>query len=59
MNAYKICKDFINYRKAKGTLNVDAVSDDLTVLLLCEQITGAEFNELLALVKEDKNNVNT
>ena len=54
MSTYKTCKKVIENQKASGTLNKDSMADKLTIFLLGERITGAEYNKLMDLLKEDE-----
>ena len=59
MSTYNMCKAVILNQKSRGTLDKDSMSDKLTIFLLGDRITGKEYNELMDLMKEDENNVNT
>lgn len=53
MSTYEMCKTVIINQIAKKTLDKDSMSDKLTIFLLGDRITGAEYNELMELMKED------
>lgn len=47
---YRLCKSVIEKEIAKGTLDVQDMTQKLDVFLLNNRITEAQYNELIALM---------
>lgn len=64
MSTYENSKKVIDIQRKYGTLTKERkekLADDFSIFLLRERITGAEYNDLIDLLKlkEDETNANT
>lgn len=49
---YNTCKKVILNQKAKGTLDIEEMTEKLDVFLLAGRLTADEYNELIKLMGE-------